>query len=60
VQVTISETGNAMTYTKPEIAALGEAGGVIEQLYLAKGPYTITDPFYPRFWRVVSAYDLDE
>jgi hypothetical protein len=49
-----------MNYTKPEVAVLGEAVRVIEQLNPTKGPYTVTDPFNPRGLKVISAYDLDE
>jgi hypothetical protein len=58
VQVTISQPESDMTYTKPEIAVLGKAVRVIEQL--VKGRYTITEFVDPRAPKMNPAYDLDE
>lgn len=47
-----------MNYTKPEVAVLGEAVGVIEN-FLAKGSFLVLDIFLPRI-SLDPAYDLDE
>jgi hypothetical protein len=46
-----------MTYTKPEVAVLGEAVRVIESTHL-KGNYTLSDGV--NMHKVNPAYDLDE
>ena len=47
-----------MKYTKPEVAVLGNAVGVIEQLVPVKPQHRFTDtPMQPM---VNPAYDLDE
>jgi len=45
-----------MTYTKPEVAVLGEAVRVIEQR-TAKTPHVVLDGMQPK---LNPAYDLDE
>ena len=47
-----------MNYTKPEVAVLGKALGVIENLW-AKGYYFVLDIFLPKI-SLNPAYDLDE
>jgi hypothetical protein len=48
--------GETMTYTKPEVAVLGEAVRVIEQR-TAKTPHVVLDGMQPK---LNPAYDLDE
>lgn len=47
-----------MNYTKPEVAVLGEAVRVIEQIPPTKTAPPLTDG--PRVMSLNSAYDLDE
>jgi hypothetical protein len=47
-----------MTYTKPEVAVLGEAVRVIEQR-TAKTPHVVFESLLPHDW-FNPAYDLDE
>ncbi len=48
-----------MTYTKPEVAVLGQAVRVVEQNVLQKGNFPLTE-FIPDRPRVNPAHDLDE
>jgi hypothetical protein len=48
-----------MTYTKPEVALLGDARTVIENLSTVKGSNK-ADAAIPHLPTAVAAYDLDE
>jgi hypothetical protein len=58
-QASISEKEATMTYTKPEVAVLGQAVRVVEQNVLQKGNFPLTE-FIPDRPRVNPAHDLDE
>jgi hypothetical protein len=57
-QATISEKEKTMTYTKPEVAVVGEAVRVIEQM--VKSVHGVPDGGRPPLNKLSPAYDLDE
>lgn len=59
VTLQVKRKGKTMTYTKPEINALGDAARVIRNLVVKDPTEQIPDQQFP-FTPLQPAYDLDE